>query len=585
MNTDLSIQSEPVDDLPLLVAQLEKLGVRRLLDEYFPTHGHWQGLSLGQVAVGWLGYILSEGDHRLSGLQPWAKVRLGVLSACLGEAVRELDFSDDRLALVLDALSDDGRWEGFEQALTGITLRVYDLSDDQPVRIDSTTAKGYVSVDEDGLFQFGHSKDRRPDLPQVKINLSTLDPLGLPLTTTVVSGERADDPLYIPEMERVQQTLRRAGLSYIGDSKMGSLATRAYVEAHGHYYLCPLSAVQVPSEALEALLEPVWRGEQALTPVAATEVSATASTEAPEIMAEGFETLQPISATLEGQAVSWTERRLVIRSLRLAARQAQGLEQRLANAQAGMAAFNESGQGKKRWTQEAALREAVEAVINRHRVAGLLTVSYHTDVHERPVRRYGSRPARVHQDTTVTVTTAIDTEALEQARRRLGWRVYATNHPPEQLALDQAVRAYRGAYRIERGFGRLKGKPLSLTPVYLESDDRVTGLIRLLMIGLRVLTLLEFQVRRQLQQTQATLAGVYPGNPTRATARPTAEMMLRAFKGLILTQITIQGQLHTHLTPLNPVQQRILDLLDLHPALYFNPHRQFAELGLCLSEP
>jgi transposase len=43
-----------------------------------------------------------------------------------------------------------------------------------------------------------------PDLPQVKISLSALDPLGLPLTTTVVSGECADDPLYVPEIKRVR---------------------------------------------------------------------------------------------------------------------------------------------------------------------------------------------------------------------------------------------------------------------------------------------------------------------------------------------------------------------------------------------
>src|SRR5512147_1855703 len=91
-------------------------------------------------------------------------------------------------------LSDDAAGETFEQSLGEQLLRVYDLRGAR-VRVDSTTAKGYVEVTEAGLFQFGHSKDHRPDLPPVKINLSTLDPLGLPLSTTVVSGEQADDPL------------------------------------------------------------------------------------------------------------------------------------------------------------------------------------------------------------------------------------------------------------------------------------------------------------------------------------------------------------------------------------------------------
>jgi transposase len=72
------------------------------------------------------------------------------------------------------------------------------------VRLDSTTAKSYVGVSEDGLFQFGLSKEHRPDLPQLKISQAVLDPLGLPLTTTIVSGESADDPLYLPEIRKVQ---------------------------------------------------------------------------------------------------------------------------------------------------------------------------------------------------------------------------------------------------------------------------------------------------------------------------------------------------------------------------------------------
>ena len=49
----------------------------------------------------------------------------------------------------------------------------------------------------------------------------------------------------------------------------------------------------------------------------------------------------------------------------------------------------------------------------------------------------------------------------------------------------------------------------------LDSEARITGLIRLLTIGLRVLTLLEFGARRQLHDEGQQLAGLYAGNPTR----------------------------------------------------------------------
>jgi len=126
------------------------------------------------------------------------------------------------------------------------------------VRIDTTTAGAYVTPE--GLFQLGHSKDHRPDLPQVKIAMAVLDPLGLPLTSTVVAGQTADDPLYLPEIAKVRQTAQRTGLTYVGDCKMAALGTRAEIVAHQDYYLCPLSAKQMPDAELDRLLAPVFSG-------------------------------------------------------------------------------------------------------------------------------------------------------------------------------------------------------------------------------------------------------------------------------------------------------------------------------------
>jgi transposase len=201
MTEQLTISHERVDDIPLLLAQLDRMQVAKLLDECFPTHGNWDGLSLGQVVSVWLVFILSEANHRMSHVEAWAGRCWQTLAACLGTPVRALDFSDDRLAQALDYLSEDAAWQEFERRLNRHTLRVYDLHP-QRVRLDATTAKYYGRMTEEGLFQFGHSKDHRPDLPQLKVNLSVLDPLGLPLTTTVVNGNCADDPLYVPEIKR-----------------------------------------------------------------------------------------------------------------------------------------------------------------------------------------------------------------------------------------------------------------------------------------------------------------------------------------------------------------------------------------------
>jgi transposase len=506
--------------------------------------------------------MLSEGDHRMSHVQQWAEKRLETLSSCMGRSVRALDFSDDCLSLMLRMLSDDERWELFERELNGHLLRVYPLKPER-VRIDTTTCSGYWNVTSDGLFQFGFSKDHRQDLPQAKVVLSTLDPLGMPVATDVVSGNRADDPLYIPAIRRIRGGIGSRGLLYIGDTKMAAVETRGFVEAGNDFYLCPLSRVQVPEEELDRYLEHVWEGEQDLVSIHRENAAGER-----KLIAKGYEREASISTDVHGEAVRWTERRLVIRSLRQARAAETRLRKKLEEAVSALEALNERGRGKKRYRSLAELRQAAEALVKEHGVEGLLQLGFSVTFHRRQVRHYGDRPTRTEVEKDPRLVVRVNEIAVEGVLRRKGWRVYVTNAPTMELSLSEAVLAYRNQYIVERGCGRLKGHPLSLRPMYLERDDHATGLIRLLTIGLRVLTLLEFSVRKRLAEEETELAGVYAGNPKRSTARPSAELLLEAFKDINLIVIQEPHRRLCHLTPLSEPQKRILNLSGFSSKIY-----------------
>ena len=562
MNAIPNIITERVDDVPLLLEQMQRMGLPTLIDEHFPAHGNWYGLSLGWVSTIWLSSILSRGDHRLVHVEPWVANRLFTLQTVTEQKVERLDFTDDRLEIVLRRLSDDARWAQFESRLNQHTVRVYDLTTER-IHVDSTTASAYTSVSQDGLFQFGHSKDSRPDLPQVKVMQAVLDPLGMPLATDVVSGERADDPLYVPCLKRVQQSLGRCGLLFVGDCKMAAHDTRAFIALAGDYYLCPLPQVQLGEGELDEALERVWSGEQALTSVFREQERGE-----PELIAQGYEREVPMSVEGEGKPQEWTERRLVVRSVRHAQAAEVALRARVAKAKHQVEGLNRRGRGRKRFEDIEPLRQAVNEIVQRHRVEEFLWLRYDQHTTTRQVRAYKDRPAYRQEDRQATVEVRVDEEALESAVHRLGWRVYSTNQPVEQLSLEQAVLAYRSEYLVERSLGRLKGRPLSLRPMYVQRDDHATGLIRLLSIALRVLTLLEFVVRRQLKAEGATLAGLYAGNPKRETARPTAERLLEAFQEVTLTVVEGVHQVYRYLTALSPLQERILELLGFSSRVY-----------------
>src|SRR5438132_3020432 len=227
-------------------------------------------------------------------VQPWAERRLETLRGCSETQLEVRDLGDDRLADVLRHLSDDARWREFEQELTGQLVRVYDLRSDC-VRLDSTTASSYGTVSEDGLLQLGHSKDHRPDLPQLKVMLATLDPLGMPLATEVLSGQRADDPLYLLAIARVRACIKQPGLGYVGECKMAALSTRASIQAHGDYYLCPLSAQQVPTDVLAQQVEAARASGQSLIHVERTQADGQT-----RCLAQGYEQSETITAQLDG---------------------------------------------------------------------------------------------------------------------------------------------------------------------------------------------------------------------------------------------------------------------------------------------
>ncbi len=87
-------------------------------------------------------------------------------------------------------------------------------------------------------------------------------------------------------------------------------------------------------------------------------------------------------------------------------------------------------------------------------------------------------------------------------------------------------------------------------PIYLANEDRIIGLMFLLTIALRCFTLIEFQVRRQLQTEQDEIAGLYAGNPKRKTQRPDGTRdswpPLMALLSIII--VMALGKLHRSMT-------------------------------------
>jgi transposase len=563
MTTTPQLTHELVNDVPLLMHILrDRLALDHSLDAIWPRHGNWQGLSPGQVLVTWLTHILSEGDHRMNQVQDWANTLPHTLSTLLGQPVRATDLSDDRLAEVIRHLSLPAVWHPLEQAVSQQIIRVYRLKPER-VRLDTTSVSVYADRDEVAvLFQHGHSKDHRPDLRQFKVLLAALDPLGVVVAADVVAGQRADDGLYLPTILRLQTTLGESGMLYIGDAKMGALATRAYLQATGNHYLMPLAQIGQVPEQMAQWIKAATTGRVKLSPVRAADHRS--------LLGEGYEVSRAqVGQRPDGRPLHWTERVLLVRSAAFAQAARRGLQRRLARARAEILALTPTrGRGRQQFTDAAALRTAAAAIMEEREAVGLLRIQVKAEVERQAVRAYASRPAQTRERRRYVISVEDVPARIAAQEQRLGWRAYVTNVPGSRLSLAQAVQAYRDEWLVERDCARLKGRSLSLRPVWVSREDHAVGLTHLLTLGARVLAVVEYQARQKLQQAGQRLTGLFPGQPKRATDQPTTERLLTVFDHIILTTIRTGRQVQRFLTPLSGLQQTVLRHLDCPRNLY-----------------
>ena len=570
--SDLVIITERVDDVVLLIGQMVKMGLPDVLDRHIPRHWTQRGLSWGWTAVIWLAYIVTEGDHRKVSVETYLKGMHHTLSRLTAQVIEPLDFSDDRLSHLLKHLSKPAYWHAIERDLNDRSIEVYDLSQ-SVIRCDATTVSGDHEVTDEGLVQFGHSKDD-PARPQIKVMMGALDPLGMPLATDVLSGERADDGLYIPLIERIQTGLKTPGLLFVGECKMSALDTRAYLASHQAYYLSPLPLTGATAAAMDAWITAgVRRGERdELERIMRTDDRGHQVS-----VAEGYEVERTCEAPgAAGEAAAWQERVLIVRSPRHADQQAAGLEKRLCHAEAKLTTLTPPrGQGKRQITDEATLLGAITLVLTEHRVDGLLSVTWEKQV-EQTTRYVGRGRGAVHREKRVVQQTRYHiTQVTRQAdtiavlHQRFGWKAFVTNATPQRLSWQAAVLCYRNEYRVERIFNRLKSR-VHIAPLFVKRNDQIEGLTYLLTLGVRVLTVMEFVLRRSLQTDQTKLPGLHPEQKTKMTDQPTAERMLKAFAGISLTIIkTAAGEdILRRLTSLSRLQEDILQRLGLGATLY-----------------
>ncbi len=137
---------------------------------------------------------------------------------------------------------------------------------------------------------------------------------------------------------------------------------------------------------------------------------------------------------------------------------------------------------------------------------------HYLKVYENPGRPGPNSPFRRVRQTTLTLTYQRCREAIASFKTLAGWRLYLTNATEQRLSLEGAVFSYREQWQRSLGFHRFKRGRLPALPIYFQDEEKIRGKMFVLTIALRVFTLMEFVVSRQLaNEPKKSIAGLYEG--------------------------------------------------------------------------
>jgi transposase len=229
MLTEENISGKVLDHLGLVTATIEKIGLIEKIDERLPLANSNAKTSMGQrvaaMILNGLGFI----DDRLY-MFPEFLENKPIDRLFQGDLKPEY-FNDDALGRCLDAISDYGVTKlfsevaimiGMEQKLLGrtfnvdsTTLSVYgDYDEDESEDLEKQLEPGKDDHSQNQLKEpdvskgakprHGFSKNHRPDLKQMVLNLATTGKAGFPIWMESHSGNASDKKILHEAAERMK---------------------------------------------------------------------------------------------------------------------------------------------------------------------------------------------------------------------------------------------------------------------------------------------------------------------------------------------------------------------------------------------
>lgn len=551
-----SIRACDVRFLPIISGYARTLGV---VEEVDRLCGAKRGLSDGQVVLALILDALSGRSPLFRLPQAFAKQDTELL---LGEAISADKLNDDAVGRALDRIFEVGTGK----VLSAVALRAVKLFDLDTTHVHHDTTShsvygdydlyGEESHDQPFVITFGFSKDHRPDLKQLVHSLLCVD-AGIPIFSQCENGNLSDKVAnrnLIPTMVERMRELGQDNFLYVADSALITPDNLALMDdfKSGFRFVSriPASYKECGKAIAKAVRQDTWEDLGTLSEEPSTYKRKPAHY-------HGFETMVDLYGV-------WY-RALVVHSDACDERRTKRLEQTLEQDRAEM----ERMASEQEKIEYACAPDAQAAVLRLpkgrfHELVGR--------VEEEPIYATGRPKAdgtRKIQRTAYRLKISLKPgeQAIARARKEAGCFVLVSNEPEETsggLSSKKLLRAYQDQHSVEQNFGFLKD-PVIVNALFLKSPRRIEALGLILVLALMIWRLMERTMRVSLKESNTKVIGWN----NRQTSRPTSFMMTTKFVSVIVLRTAERRFLAE---PLDPVQERYLQVLGLSAAVFTDPY-------------
>jgi transposase len=514
--------SQVLDHLGLVAGMFDELGIGDTLDQATHHNPEMRDLTVGEavkaMVLNGLGFINQALYLVPRFFQHKPTYRL------ISPRVTPERLNDDALGRALETLYAYGVTELYSLIAATAAKRLGLCPAYAPLDTTSFHVDGRYNSAEEPEEQVvhitkGYSRDHRPNLNQVMLELIVEHQAGIPVLMKPLSGNSSD----AQEFSKVIRThIEQLRTTYAAN------------------YLVAESALY--SEANLATLAQTEMKWITRVPATLSDAQAVLGSANPQAMApllEGYR-YQALTSTYGGVAQRWV---LIYSEPR------QPQAQRSVDKQLR----KQSDQEGKAFQQlcsttfacEADARQALATFVQDLQVTCLTTSAV------RATPRYGKRgrPRQgVQPDQVVYQIEGALASSLAARQARVDQHscfILATNELDAlQLPPQELLAGYKGQVHAERGFRFLKDPEFLASSLYLKKPERIMALLMVMTVCLLVYAALEYRIRQVLQAHDAT----FPNPKGQRVQNPTARWVFHYFVGIHLLSVSGQWPLVLNLT-------------------------------------